>query len=76
MEAVHRQLRSAQERLLWQSVQRLLEAEAAEADAGGYGHALAAQLTGAAHRGGPASSAAALGPLLLGLYLKSADGTP
>lgn len=73
VERIHRQLHSGQERLLWQSVQRVLEAEAAEADAGGHGHALAAQLTGVALRSGCASTTA-LGPLLLSLYLKSADG--
>lgn len=76
MQAVDRALQRLQRGVLWDAVQRLLEAEAAEADAGGSGHVLAAQLAQRAMQRDPPVSSAALGPLLLCRYLKAADGAP
>ncbi|CAL8470780.1 g10322 [Coccomyxa elongata] len=74
VEAVDRALQRLQRGVLWDAVQRLLEAEAAEADAGGSGHVLAAQLVHRAMQGcPPAVATAALGPLLLCRYLKAVD---
>ena len=68
VQAVHAQLHARQRRLLWASVQRVLEAEAVDADAGGSGHEVAAQLVSRA------SVQGSLGALLLGLYLQCLDG--
>ena len=65
---MHAQLHARQRRLFWASVQRVVEAEAAEADAGGPGREVAARLVS------EASVQSALGPLLLGLYLRCLDG--
>jgi hypothetical protein len=73
MEALHMQLHREQEWLLWQSVERLLESEAAEADAGSHAHALAKQLIDSALHTDSASTSA-LAPLMLSLYLNSVDG--
>lgn len=75
MEAAHRLLQRRQREVLWGCVQRLLEAEAAEADAGGSGHVLAAELVRRASQTCQLPTAA-LGPLLLSLYLKAVDGAP
>ncbi len=73
MDAAYRLLQSRQRQVLWGAVQQLLEAEAAEVDGGGSGHVLAAELVKRAT--GPARPpAAALGPLLLSLFLKAVDG--
>ncbi|EIE22780.1 hypothetical protein COCSUDRAFT_42399 [Coccomyxa subellipsoidea C-169] len=72
VDAAYRLLQSRQRQVLWGAVQRLLEAEAAEVDGGGSGHVLAAELVKRAT--GPAQPpAAALGPLLLSLFLKAVD---
>ena len=75
VEAAHRLLQRRQREVLWGCVQRLLEAEAAEADAGGSGHVLAAELVRRASQTCQLPTAA-LGPLLLSLYLKAVDGAP
>ena len=68
MQAVHAQLHARQRRLLWASLQRVIEAEAAGADAGGSGAEVAAGLVS------QATVRSSLGALLLGLYLQCLDG--
>ena len=76
VDSTDRVLQRLQRGVLWDAVQRLLEAEAAAADAGGSGHVLAAQLVQRAVQQSPRVSTAALGPLLLCRYLKTVDGAP